>query len=119
MIICFCFIQVYDFINRKLCACVCAQDTFRQSFHANDLKIKGIVLGNNTYAYLLWLVKTPGKENQATHVVIVFFTASRAHGMYDREYHVIANDWIMMQSNARPAFFSCNVEQNNTGKMYK
>lgn len=36
----------------------------------------------------------------------VFFTASRAYGIYDKEYQVIAIDWIMINIRAKPGL--CN-----------
>jgi hypothetical protein len=38
----------------------------------------------------------------------VFLTASRAYGMYDSEYQVIARDCIIMNTKARTALCSCN-----------
>lgn len=40
------------------------------------------------------------------HEPIVFFTASRAYGIYESEYQVIASDWIIMNRNASPDFFN-------------
>lgn len=40
-------------------------------------------------------------------VDIVFFTASRAIGMYDSEYHVSASDWMITNSSASPALWYC------------
>lgn len=47
-------------------------------------------------------VRAP-KSHQTTHVVIVFLTASRAHGMYESEYHVMASDCTTMQISANKA----------------
>lgn len=55
------------------------------------------------------LTSTSQTCHQTTHVTNVFFTASRAHGMYDSEYQVIANDCMMMQSKAKPALCSWNT----------
>lgn len=49
----------------------------------------------------------------AIQVFSVFLTTARAYGIYDSEYHVIAIDWITMNTNARPPFFSCNQKNKN------
>jgi len=49
------------------------------------------------------------KDNYSSHVIqasTVFFTASRAYGIYDKEYHVIASDWMIINRRARPGL--CN-----------
>lgn len=45
--------------------------------------------------------------NYAIQVLIAPFTALRAYGIYDIEYQVMANDWIIMHINASKLFFSC------------
>jgi len=52
------------------------------------------------------------KKDNFFHVIqasIVFLTASRAYGIYDKEYHVIASDWIIINRRARPGL--CNWKQ--------
>lgn len=44
------------------------------------------------------------------HVIqdsMVFFMASRAYGMYDKEYHIIASDWIIINRRAKPGLCNC------------
>lgn len=50
------------------------------------------------------------------HDSIVFLTASRAYGMYESEYHVIARDCIIINRRANPAL--CNCEQKKKGFVF-
>lgn len=59
------------------------------------------------------LLSTSPHAIQTTHVEIVFRTASRANGMYDKEYQVIAKDWIIMQSSASPALCNWKLDIRN------
>lgn len=42
----------------------------------------------------------------------VFFTASRAYGIYDSEYHVIARNWNMHRRIVNANFFQYNPDTN-------
>lgn len=60
------------------------------------------------------------KNNFFFHVIqasTVFLTASRAYGIYDREYHVIASDWIIINRRARPGL--CNWKQKSISINFK
>lgn len=55
------------------------------------------------------------KRDYFSHVIqasTVFLTASRAYGMYDNEYHVIASDWIIINRRARPGLCKCKAANN-------
>lgn len=49
----------------------------------------------------------------AIQVLRAFLTAVRAYGMYDKEYQVMAIDWMTMHTNASKPFFSCKWIKND------